>query len=44
MYDDVNAEKMIFVFFGQTTGDFPNGSKTIFKKSYLFNCLLLLCF
>lgn len=39
MYDDVNAEKMIFVFFGQTTGDFLTVLKPFLRNHiYLIVC------
>lgn len=40
MYDDVNAEKMIFVFFGQTTGDFLTVLKP-FLRSHIY---LIVCY
>lgn len=50
MYDDVKCSenylffKLEFYILRSDNWGFPNDSKTIFKNSYLFHCLLLLCF
>lgn len=40
MYDDVNVEKMIFVFFGQIIGDFLMVLK-LFLRNYIY---LIVCY